>query len=158
MHRQRQLAQAHGLQVKYRDVPRILQVEGVGHGVNEARQIADVPIAVLDELGEFQTPVVENSSLPALWGIESQHRRRVVIDTGGECCIFPGPAGFKMVLSPGSKVAKMERAISGHMMLPCSDFSRVGQEATEQKQVRKQWILYSGGPSSSFSSTQSTQE
>ena len=151
--RQKAIAQGFGLDVTYREMGTTLKVEGVGNGTNEARMIADVPIAMLDEIGEFQTPVVENSGLPGLWGIESQHRKRVIVDTGGEACIFPGPQGFKIILSPGSKVARMERAISGHMMLPCSDFQKCGKKPIEQKEPSTRWILYTGGPSGSSSSS-----
>ena len=64
-------------------------------------------------------------------------------------CTLIGDKGFRIELSPGSKVVQMERAISGHMMHPCSDFSKVGRKPQEQKEINKQWILYPGGPSSS---------
>ena len=70
--------------------------------------------------------------------------------------MFPGPDGFKIHLSPGSKVVPMERAISGHMMIPCSDFSKVGKKPSEQKEVNKRWMLYSGGPVNSSISCSSS--
>ena len=60
-----------GLETSFKPLDNPLTVEGVGSGSSQATQIAEVPIAVLDELGEFQTPMVKDSGLPALWGLES---------------------------------------------------------------------------------------
>ena len=36
---------------------------------------------------------------------------------------MPGPGGFEIKLSPGSRVVRCENAVSGHMMVPISDFN-----------------------------------
>ena len=61
---------------------------------------------------------------------------KTLIDTGGNCVIMPGPGGFEMKLSPGSRVVRCEDAVSGHMMVPVSDF-----ESRTMKSKTK-WILY----------------
>ena len=54
--------------------------------------------------------------------------------------MIPGPGGFTVKLSPGSKVIRCENAVSGHMMIPVSDFD---EDNTKPKTYdNKKWILY----------------
>ena len=67
--------------------------------------------------------VVDDSDLPALLGVTSIEQRRGVIDTHTRRLIYPGPGGIQYTLSPGSQVFKLEKAISGHLLLPCSEWN-----------------------------------
>ena len=65
-----------------------------------------------------------------------QRAIRALIDTGGNCVIISVPGGFEIKLSPGSRVIRCEDAVSGHMMVPVSDFEN------ESMRSEKKWILY----------------
>jgi hypothetical protein len=44
---------------------------------------------------------------------------------GHEYLTFPGPGGYSIEWSPGTKRYALERAISGHLLLPCDEFDKV---------------------------------
>ena len=119
-----------------------MEVNGVGRGSQRATHEAVVPIHIDGEVGEYHAPVLQGdgSHVPGLWGLRSQRQKRALIDTGGNCVLVPGPGGFTVKLSPGSKVIRCENAVSGHMMIPVSDFD---EDNTKPKTYdNKKWILY----------------
>lgn len=104
---------------------RPLSVEGVGSGSSKADSKATIPVCLADgRIDKFETIVCSNSELPGLYGLNGLTANAGVIDTGNDRLIFPGPAGIKYTLPPGSKVYKLERAVSGHLILPVCDWTR----------------------------------
>ena len=75
--------------------------------------------------GTYDTPTVPNSTLPALLGLAAARQSRMVIDTINNtvCMIGPGEYNVLSALPPGTQRFKCETAPSGHLMLPCADFS-----------------------------------
>jgi len=76
--------------------------------------------------------------LPALYGQNQCKKARVLLDTYNLKYYSIGPGGYKLMLSPGSKLRQLEESNSGHLMLPCSRFP--GAQArnrvdTIQKQI-----------------------
>jgi hypothetical protein len=117
-----QLAKNAGQGTRWQTIPTV-NVEGVGSGSSKIDVQATLPTCFEDgTIGEFTAMVQSNSELPGLYGLVSQTRRQAVIDTGNDRVIYPGPGGIKYHLSPGSKVVKCQRAISGHLLLPCSEW------------------------------------
>ena len=102
--------------------------------------MAVIPISLEGETTSFDAPVVQNSDLPALWGLTSMERKRAIIDTGGKAAILPGPGGFKMVLSPGTVVLGLEKSLSGHLMMPCSDW--LTNKNSSGPYVAQAWVTY----------------
>ena len=102
-----------------------------------ARLQANLPVQIAGECARFRTPVLTGTGaqIPALRGLRSQRAVNALIDTGGRHVIIPGTGGFTVALSPGSKVIPTVDAISGHMMIPISDFVNRSSEA-------ERWILY----------------
>ena len=97
-----------------------------------------MPVCIEGELRECQAPFLTDvgANVPGLWGLRSQRAMRTLIDAGGNCGFMPGPGGFEIKLSPGSRVVRCEDAVSGHMMVPVSDLeSRIMRSETK-------WILY----------------
>ena len=47
---------------------------------------------------------------------------------GSEHLTLPGPGGYTINWSPGTVRYKLEKAISGHLLLPCDEFNKVSQE------------------------------
>jgi len=140
--RQAVIAKRAGHATTFSELGGTLEVNGVGTGSQAATYEASVPIQIEKDTAVFRTPVLEGagSGIPGLWGLKSQQRVRAMIDTGGGAVIVPGPGGFQMQLSPGSQVIRCEPAMSGHMMIPISDFKRVQEPAQKPKEPR--WILY----------------
>ena len=61
-------------------------------------------------------------------------QQRAIIDTYGRKYIVPGPNGVEMKLSPGSKIFNLKKAMSGHLMLPVTNYSQsVGTDALTTK-------------------------
>ena len=86
-----------------------------------------VPLCLADgQQGEYKAIVVgsasKESDLPALYGLVGLRKQSAVIDCGNNRMIFPGSGGIKYVLSPGTKVHKLEVAASGHLLLPCCEW------------------------------------
>ena len=75
------------------------------------------------------------ASLPAILGSESMQEKDAVIILrhGKEMIVFPGPGGYKIEWSPGSKLLPMKPAISGHLVIPCEHFDSLpkGNAKTE---------------------------
>ena len=110
-----------------------LHVEGVGTGSSTCTREALLPIAMEDGLcSTHKTKEVPQSNLPGLLGLEVMDRRRVLLDIVHNKYIEVGPGGFTLNLSPGSRVLPMQRAPTGHLMLPCTEWNRA---CREDKQV-----------------------
>ena len=49
----------------------------------------------------------------------------IVLRKGKEFLAFPGPGGYKIEWSPGTRLLPMTTAPSGHLVVPCDNFDRV---------------------------------
>ena len=52
------------------------------------------------------------------------HSQRALIDVYNKRMMWIGPGGYKITLSPGSKVLPLENAPSGHLLLPCTEWQK----------------------------------
>ena len=98
-------------------------------GVGKHNQIAvdQIVVPVAFENGDtsvFRSPVITDSHLPALLGLETLQKHGVLIDLRHQRFIIPGPNGYQLMLSPGSKSLMMKKAISGHLLLPCTAWAQ----------------------------------
>ncbi len=85
----------------------------------------EIPIALANGARSiFATPIVPGSELPALLGLELITMHSTIVGVKNMKLILPGPGGYRMVLSPGSTALTMERARSGHFMLPCTEWAK----------------------------------
>jgi hypothetical protein len=116
-------AKKHGLGTQYSQLQGPLDIGGVGKNNQTATQQAELPCAFKGGYRSvFKTPIVPESDLPALLGLELLDSSSAVIDSRHNRLILPGPGGYKMSLSPGSISMSLERALSGHLLLPCTHF------------------------------------
>ena len=116
---------------------RPLKIRGVGHGTQDAKWMAKLPIAVPDPSQDnfavnhtLEAPVVEGpggEGLPAPLELKSISARSGVIETvtGSQKLSFPGPGGYEIKWSPGTQHFELKSAPSGHMVIPLGDFSKV---------------------------------
>jgi len=112
-----------------------LMIQGVGNGHQECSWELDTPIAVGYADGtahqhRFSSPIVEGNGaeLPGLLGLRSIEGNRGIMDTGNKKLIFPGKGDVEYVLPPGSIVLPLEKAPSGHLVLPVDEFERLAQK------------------------------
>jgi len=112
-----------------------LCIQGVGHGHQECSWELDTPIAVGYADGtahqhRFSSPIVDGSGaeLPGLLGLRSIEGNRGIMDTGNKKLIFPGKGEVEYALPPGSIVLPLEKAPSGHLVLPVDEFERLAQK------------------------------
>ena len=98
----------------------------VGGGGKEAptcRHKATLPVALdRGERGCYEAPEIPDSEVPALLGMRSPDAMGAVIDCRNGRLYRVGPGGYQIKLSPGSRVNHLERASTGHLLLPCSEF------------------------------------
>ena len=126
-----QHAHRNGYHPSFEKRERPLTVSGVGHGSQSAQYDCKLPVAFrqLDgkttTLGSVNTPTVSNSDLPGLLGLASLRRNRAIIDFEKLQLFFRGPGDYDLAksLPPGTDGFQCELTPSGHLVLPCSEFS-----------------------------------
>jgi len=124
-----------GLMPNQTKMERPLSVQGVGNGFQHAVWQAMLPIACRNDddgnskLHRFEVPTLEGSGgdVPALLGLRSISAKQGVLETktGSERLSFPGPGGYKIEWSPGTEHFALEKAPSGHLVIPCDGFADV---------------------------------
>ena len=113
---------------------RPLSVEGVGKESDETNQECIAPICLEDgRVGTFTTPVIPNSSLPALLGLKTLSGERALIDCFNHQIVFVGPGGYRLHASPGSRTYQLKQAKSGHLLLPCDCWDNARFKAHEKQ-------------------------
>ena len=98
-------------------------------------QYQDEPV----KLDEFKAYVARGSGadLPGIWGLDSMQEKDAVIclRKGKELVAFPGPGGYEIKWSPGTKLLPMVPAPSGHMVIPCDKFDKVKHDDRRTDQI-----------------------
>ena len=144
---------------------RPISVQGVGEGTQRAVWETTVPIAgphadndSVAGLYKFEAPTVDGSGadLPALLGLRSMSSHSGVLEMaeGKEMLTFPGPGGYKIEWSPGTTHFKLEKAPSGHLVMPCDTFDRV--QPTRGGVQDGQMMLYTAEPANTAPNTEPT--
>ena len=133
-----------------RPMDRPMSVEGVGNGSQMAKNIATIVTCTPDhEIGTYESPMIEDSDLPMLWGLRSIAAKRGLIDTYNKRIYMVGQGGYKLQCSPGTKHFEMETAPSGHLMIPntCWDRPANGQRVeSETKPIYPGTVMDAGDP------------
>ena len=122
--------------------PLPLTVEGVGNGSQVATTVASVPMTTPDgTVGVYETPIIPNSNIPSLLGLTTMEKHRAILDITGQSYIIPGKGPVEYRLPKGSRILKLKKAPSGHLMLPCDEWQSMGvsldkaQAAIQNKKV-----------------------
>ncbi len=110
-----------------------LTIMGVGNGTQGCTWETRLPYPIDDgedvDLHHFETPTVEGTGedLPGLLGLRSIRSKEGVVETGPgkEMLSFPGPGGYEIKWSPGTKHVPLRNAPSGHLVMPLADFSKI---------------------------------
>ena len=132
------LARQHGLTEEWYQLSKVLGVEGVGKQAQEVTHGVRVPIA-LDSCSEqtfYDTPVVQDSYIPALLGLRSLEDKDSVLDMRvSERKLYCGPVDI--VPRPGCVVHQLVPAASGHLLLPCDNYDNKYSAASTDKKPTK---------------------
>ena len=105
-----------------------LNVMGVGNGAQKCEYDSTVPLALKRTDGTYTggtytCPTVEGSELSLLLGLDTLVQRRAVLDFNTMQLHFCGPNGVELDLSNGSESFQLELSPSGHLVLPCANYS-----------------------------------
>ena len=123
-----------------------LEVTGVGNDAAICDFTTELPIAVQFEeceptLETFVTNVADGcgEDLPAILGSRSMQEKDAVLllRKGKEILALPGPGGYKIEWSPGTKLLPMQPAPSGHLVIPCRNREEVQSLLTKKKKEAK---------------------
>ena len=60
----------------------------------------------------------------------TEHEGVLECGRGKERLTFPGPGGYTITWAPGAMHMPLERAPSGHVVIPCDDFASVASESS----------------------------
>ena len=151
-------AAKHGQKTTYAKKSKTLNLTGVGSDSAPCKVEASMPIAVQFEenpatIETFHANVAEGcgSNLPAIMGCKSMQDKDavIVLRKGKEMMVFPGPGGYKIEWSPGTKLLPMHSAPSGHMLIPCGKFQDVSKSKNPKGEVMF-WTDHSKATGSSY--------
>jgi hypothetical protein len=142
---------------------RPLRVQGVGHGAQSCTHDVNLPVALPRTDGTivegiFTSPTIndDKSDLPALLGLKTLIDRRAILDCTTLQLHFLGPGDLVLNLPPGSESFQLVQAPSGHLMLPCCDYSTAAARTSDSAELAL--ISNSGGSSSSTTNQARTGE
>ena len=119
----------------------LLKLSGVGDGHTTCKIEAKFPIAVeFDGVASqetMQANVAEGSGgeyLPCILGLDSMTAKDglLILRQGRQCLALPGPGGYKIEWSPGTKLLPIERLPSGHLGFTSDNYDKVNKNTTEQ--------------------------
>ena len=141
-------AERHGYKTSYEQRKHRLNVNGVGSGSAPCDEEAHLPIAVQFEdhpatLDNYKANIANGSGsdLPAILGSQSMQDKDAVIllRKGKEMIVFPGPGGYKIEWSPGTKRLPMVPAPSGHLVIPCDKYDEIDQRQANRTEQLSFW-------------------
>ena len=120
-------AHKYGHNPSYAKRDRPLRVQGVGNGAQSCGYDCTLPIALRQKdksvaIGKLVTPTVSKSDLPGLLGLAALTKNRAILDFNTMELHFCGPGDYDLgkALPPGTDTFQLEKAPSGHMVLPIS--------------------------------------
>jgi hypothetical protein len=145
-------AERHGYQATYEQRKHRLNVNGVGSGSAPCDEEASIPIAIkfedqpaTQEIYKANVATGSGENLPAILGSQSMQDKDAVIllRKGKEMIVFPGPGGYKIEWSPGSKLLPMIPAPSGHLVIPCDKYAELNHNKSDNQEQLTFWTDHS---------------
>ena len=122
--------------------PKPLRVAGVGHGSQEATHDLRIPVCLKQtngtySSGTFEAPTIKNSNLPALLGLNTLEKLGAIVNFKTHELFIPGPGEAKLqeAMPSGTEAYQLEKAPSGHLLLPCSHYDEFDKQKHKQHRV-----------------------
>jgi hypothetical protein len=78
--------------------------------------------------GSFTTPIIGNSSLPGLLGLNSLTNQNAVLDLSKMQLHMCGNSGCEITPGTGSHTFNLEISPSGHLILPCCEYEQLDSQ------------------------------
>ena len=135
---------AHDLETEYLQRDQRLNLNGVGTDSAPCDYEAIIPIAVKFEeqaatLESYRANIATGcgANLPAILGALSMQEKDsvLILRPGKELIAFPGPGGYKIEWSPGTKLLPMVPSPSGHLVIPCDRFKELPKGKKDVEQI-----------------------
>ena len=116
------LAKKHGQGSSFEKIDKVF-VDGIGSGASSCDTHCQVPIRFKNGVSStFQTNLISQSEVPALLGLDSMSNHSTLLDIPNRKIIFLGQGKYSVELPPGSMILSLERAPTGHLLLPISEW------------------------------------
>ena len=119
-----------------------LHLEGVGHGSQVCDHDVFVPGVMPTTDGNgfrcvYQGPVIPDSDVPALFGLEPMSKLNTIIDCKTKRLHFlpSGDGTWERHLPPGTRTVQGELSPTGHLMLPFAEYLRIQKNGDFTPQV-----------------------
>ena len=118
------LAKAHGLRLQLAPLDQNILIEGVGQGTQTCLQRCKVPVqtSAASTFNTFEAPVVPKSSIPGLLGLEELKARNCLLDCKNGI-LYEIHDNYSITAGKGSVKHQLEPAMSGHWMLPITQYN-----------------------------------
>ena len=130
-----------GSRVTYTNRNRPLNVGGVGNGSQKCTQDGKFPMALRRgdgtyDSGSLSTPIVQNSHVPGLLGLQTMQMERAILDMANKQLHLCAPGPVNIDLPPGSRTYCLEQAPSGHLLLPITDYLEAKRSQQDQQRFK----------------------
>ena len=108
-----------------------MYIEGVGRGKEVCTEDISIVGAIPLDDGttamkvRYSAPIIPDSTIPALLGMESLRNMRAVIDCATLKVYFPGRGEQHIEMPPGTRTVQGEMSPSGHLLLPFDDYAKL---------------------------------
>jgi len=136
--KQAEIASRNGIQTSEQVLESPPTIRGVGDGVNECKHEVILPIATarspdkVADLNWYETLIVEapGDELPLVLGLKSMADKNGVLNMSRDSptLTLPGPEGFEVKWSLGTRHFPLIHAPSGHLILPCDLFDKIPEK------------------------------
>ena len=94
----------------------------------------------------FDTPIVDGSPIPPLWGLQSLRKYRALIDCQGLKLHLLGAGDLKLTLPSGSRTFPLEMSEGGHLILPIGEFERLKEQNKTTTMPTKKVLTFAAHP------------
>ena len=140
-------AAANGHKTIYTAKQKALLIGGVGEGNARCNYEATIPIAVKfnDRPATrevYQTNIATGcgADLPAILGADSMQKKDgvLILREGKECIAIPGPGGYSIQWSEGTRILPMKPAPSGHLVIEADNFNLL--TSTDDTAAKSFWM------------------
>ena len=128
-----------------------VSVSGVGSGAAETTRAYTFPGVAVDINGEaaqiaFDSPIVEGSPIPPLWGLQSLRKHRALIDCHGLKLHLLGADDLKCTFPPGTVTFPLELSDSGHLILPIGEFDELSKQHQLGRPEKTKKLSFAASP------------
>ena len=117
------LAKSHGLCLQLVPLDQNVLIEGVGKGTQTCLQRCMIPVqtSAASTFNVFEAPVVPQSTIPGLLGLEELKARNCLLDCKNGL-LYGIQDKYSIIAGKGSVKHQLEPAMSGHWMLPITQY------------------------------------